>query len=171
MKNNFEHCLEMLLEHEGGFVNHPKDPGGMTNLGVTKAVYDQHLGRESTEAEMRALTPEDVGPIYKSNYWDKARCDDLPLGVDWSVFDWGVNSGMSRPAKALQRIIGVTADGGIGPYTLRAVGDNDSKELVAKMHDARQHFYENLSAFPTFGNGWTRRNKETLEQAVKLIEK
>jgi lysozyme family protein len=73
----------MLLEHEGGFVNHPKDPGGMTNLGVTRATYEQFLGRAVTEAEMRALTPKDVGPLYKSEYWDKARCDDLPSGLDW----------------------------------------------------------------------------------------
>ena len=67
MKQNFDHCLKMLLAHEGGFVNHPKDPGGMTNLGVTKAVYDKWIGRSATEAEMRALTPADVGPIYKKS--------------------------------------------------------------------------------------------------------
>ena len=170
MKKNFDHCLELLLSHEGGFVNHPKDPGGMTNLGVTKAVYDKYVGHESTEAEMRALTPELVAPIYKNNYWDIAHCDDMPNGVDWAIFDCGVNSGMSRPVKALQRIIGVTADGGVGPYTLRAIGNKDSTELVEKMYEARQHFYENLSTFATFGKGWTRRNKETLEQALKLIK-
>jgi lysozyme family protein len=76
MKKNFDHCLDMLLEHEGGFVNHPKDPGGMTNLGVTRATYEQYMGRGVTEAEMRALTVADVAPIYKAEYWDKARCDD-----------------------------------------------------------------------------------------------
>jgi lysozyme family protein len=170
MKKNFDHCLELLLSHEGGFVNHPKDPGGMTNLGVTRATYEQFVGRHVTEDEMRALTPEIVAPLYKANYWDKARCDDLSTGVDWTVFDWGVNSGMSRPVKALQRIVGVVADGGVGPYTLRAIGNKDSTELVEKMYEARQHFYENLSTFATFGKGWTRRNKETLEQALKLIK-
>jgi hypothetical protein len=96
MKKNFDHCLDMLLEHEGGFVNHPKDPGGMTNLGVTRATYEQYMGRGVTEAEMRALTVADVAPIYRAEYWDKARCDDLPSGLDWAVFDWGVNSGMSQ---------------------------------------------------------------------------
>jgi len=103
MKENFKVCLDMLLSHEGGFVNHPKDPGGMTNLGVTKAVYDKHIGRSSSKAEMMALTYEDVAPIYKKNYWDKAKCDELPSGLDWAVFDWGVNSGMSRPVKAMQK--------------------------------------------------------------------
>ena len=160
----------MLLEHEGGFVNHPSDPGGMTNLGVTKAVYDKFINRESTEEEMRALTPIEVAPIYKKNYWDRGRCDDLPSGVDWSVFDWGVNSGVGRSAKALQRIVGVTADGGIGPMTLKAVANFEPKDIIVKMHATRQKFYEGLTTFKTFGKGWTRRNNETLETALKMIK-
>ena len=170
MKKNFDHCLDMLLEHEGGFVNHPKDPGGMTNLGVTRATYEQFLGRAATEAEMRALTPKDVGPLYKSEYWDKARCDDLPSGLDWAVFDWGVNSGMGRPAKAVQRIVGATPDGAIGPKTVKAIFDFDAKDTVEKLYDARQRFYESLKTFETFGRGWSRRNDETLKQAQELIE-
>ena len=169
MKDNFEHCLKMLLHHEGGFVNHPKDPGGMTNLGVTKKVYDAWIGRESTEAEMRALTPADVGPIYKKNYWDKVRGDDLPAGVDWAAFDWAVNSGAGRPAKAIQRIVGATQDGAIGPKTLQAVMDMEPEKIVEGVYDIRQKFYESLKTFDTFGRGWTRRNQETLNQAKKLM--
>ena len=167
---NFKLCLNMLLKHEGGFVNHPSDPGGMTNLGVTKAVYDKFINRESTEKEMRALTPIEVAPIYKKNYWDRGRCDDLPSGVDWSIFDWGVNSGVGRSAKALQRIVGVTADGGIGPMTLKAVANFEPKDIIVKMHATRQKFYEGLTTFKTFGKGWTRRNNETLETALKMIK-
>ena len=159
----------MLLHHEGGFVNHPKDPGGMTNLGVTKKVYDAWIGRESTEAEMRALTPADVGPIYKKNYWDKVRGDDLPAGVDWAAFDWAVNSGAGRPAKAIQRIVGATQDGAIGPKTLQAVMDVEPEKIVEGVYDIRQKFYESLKTFDTFGRGWTRRNQETLDQAKKLM--
>ena len=169
MRDNFEHCLKMLLHHEGGFVNHPKDPGGMTNLGVTKKVYDAWIGRESTEAEMRALTPADVGPIYKKKYWDKVRGDDLPAGVDWAAFDWAVNSGAGRPAKAIQRIVGATQDGAIGPKTLQAVMDVEPEKIVEGVYDIRQKFYESLKTFDTFGRGWTRRNQETLDQAKKLI--
>ena len=169
MRDNFEHCLKMLLHHEGGFVNHPKDPGGMTNLGVTKKVYDAWIGRESTEAEMRALTPADVGPIYKKNYWDKVRGDDLPAGVDWAAFDWAVNSGAGRPAKAIQRIVGATQDGAIGPKTLQAVMDVEPEKIVEGVYDIRQKFYESLKTFDTFGRGWTRRNQETLDQAKKLM--
>mgnify|MGYP003634600015 CR=1 FL=1 len=107
MKQNFEECMARLLDHEGGYVNHPNDPGGETNLGVTRAVYEQYAGRQVMDGEMEGLTHDDVYPIYKENYWDRVRGDDLPSGVDWSVFDWGVNSGTSRAAKALQRIIGV----------------------------------------------------------------
>jgi lysozyme family protein len=169
VRDNFEHCLKMLLHHEGGFVNHPKDPGGMTNLGVTKKVYDAWIGRESTEAEMRALTPADVGPIYKKNYWDKVRGDDLPAGVDWAAFDWAVNSGAGRPAKAIQRIVGATQDGAIGPKTLQAVMDVEPEKIVEGVYDIRQKFYESLKTFDTFGRGWTRRNQETLDQAKKLM--
>jgi lysozyme family protein len=168
MKKNFEHSLDMLLEHEKGFVNHPKDPGGMTNLGVTRATYEQYMGRGVTEAEIRALTAADVAPLYKSEYWDKARCDDLPSGLDWAVFDWGVNAGMSRPVKALQRIVGVKPDGGVGPKTLQAIGNFEPKVLIEKLYDARQKFYESLTTYATFGKGWKRRNEETFEQATKL---
>lgn len=171
MRQNFEHCLEMLLHHEGGFVNHPKDPGGMTNLGVTKKVYDAWIGRESTEAEMRALTPEDVAPIYKKNYWDKVRGDDLPSGVDWCAFDWAVNSGSGRPAKAIQRCVGATQDGAIGPKTLALVFDQDVERIIDYVYDRRQSFYESLPTFKTFGRGWTRRNEETRKQALALVGK
>ena len=169
MKQNFNECLELLLSHEGGYVNHPKDPGGMTNLGVTKRVYDAWIGRESTEQEMRDLTPTDVGPIYKKNYWDKVKGDDLPSGVDWCAFDWAVNSGPGRPAKAIQRAVGATADGAIGPNTLKMVADKKPREIIEYVYQVRQSFYEGLKTFETFGKGWTRRNKETLEQALHML--
>lgn len=170
MKQNFNQCLEMLLRHEGGFSDHPDDPGGITNLGVTLATYEQWVGRAVTIDEMKALTVKDVAPIYKDRYWDAVRGDDLPSGVDWSVFDWAVNSGPGRASRALQRIVGVTADGKIGPITLKAVHDMKADKIIDKMYDARQHFYEQLSTFDTFGRGWTRRNKETRQAALLLAE-
>ena len=85
---NFEKALETILHHEGGFVNHPRDPGGMTNLGVTKRVWEEWTQVEASEREMRSLTPEKVGPLYKARYWDKVKGDDLPSGLDLAVFDW-----------------------------------------------------------------------------------
>jgi lysozyme family protein len=170
MRQNFKECITRLLEHEGGFVNHPDDPGGITNHGVTKKVYEEWVEREVSEQEMRDLTHEDVAPIYKNNYWDRLRADDLPSGVDWSCFDWGVNSGTSRAAKALQRIVGVEQDGGIGPMTLQAVAEVEPTEIVEQMHHMRDKFYRDLSTFDTFGRGWIRRNDETKEQALNLVE-
>ena len=169
MIDNFDKCLEMLLEHEGGFVNHPRDPGGMTNLGVTQRVYERWVGKKVTEKDMRDLTVEQVAPIYKNDYWNKCKCDDLPSGLDWSVFDWAVNSGPGRSAKALQGIIGATQDGGIGPLTLKLIEQHDPKEMINKMHDKRQGFYEGLKTFDTFGKGWSRRNLETRQKALELL--
>ena len=169
MISNYSTCLEIILEHEGGFVNHPKDPGGVTNHGVTKRVYDEWIGKNSTVEEMRNLTHEDVAPIYKKNYWDRAKCDQLPSGVDLSVFDWGVNSGVSRSAKALQRIVGVKQDGGIGPMTLQAVSEVEAEEIIEQMHYMRDNFYRSLDTFETFGKGWTRRNNETREKALEML--
>ena len=140
----------------------------MTNLGVTRAVYEDWVDAPVSEQDMRDLTPEDVGPIYKKKYWDRVKADNLPEGLDWSCFDWCVNSGSKRPAKALQRIIAAKADGSIGPATLTLVADHDPVELIEKMFDVRQSFYEGLSTFDTFGRGWTRRNKETLEQSLTM---
>ena len=169
MKENFDKCLEMLLSHEGGFVNHPEDPGGITNLGVTKKVYDEWIGRESTEQEMRDLTPDDVAPIYKKNYWDRVKGDSLPSGLDWACLDWAVNSGQGRPAKAVQRAVGATQDGAIGPQTLGLIMEKDPEEIINYVYGVRQDFYKSLKTFETFGRGWTRRNKETLHQALEMI--
>jgi len=169
MRQNFEQCMGWLLEHAGGYVNHPSDPGGETNLGVTRAVYEQYAGRQVMDGEMEGLTHDDVYPLYKENYWDRVRGDDLPSGVDWAVFDWGVNSGTSRAAKALQRVVGVEQDGGIGPMTLQAVASVESAGIIDQLHYMREGFYRSLSTFDTFGRGWLRRNDETKEQALNLL--
>jgi lysozyme family protein len=166
MKDNFDECLKMLLHHEGGYVNHPKDPGGETNLGVTKRVYEKWGGTK----DMKDLTVEDVAPIYKKEYWDRCKCDDLESGVDWAVFDWAVNSGTGRAAKAIQKICGASQDGAIGPKTLALIGTQNTEYVIEEFGKIRQDFYESLKTFDTFGKGWTRRNKETTEKALEMIE-
>ena len=170
MKNNFDKCLHMLLEHEGGYVNDSRDSGGMTNLGVTKRVYDEWIGRESTEQEMRDLTPDDVAPIYKKNYWDRVKGDYVPSGVDWCLYDWAVNSGSGRPAKAVQRAVGATPDGVIGKQTVGLIMEKDPKYIIDYVYTVRQAFYEGLDDYKHFGRGWSRRNTETLHQAMKMVE-
>jgi len=166
MKANFDKCLEMLLHHEGGYVNHPDDPGGETNLGVTKKVYVASGGKKS----MKKLTVKDVAPIYKKSYWARLKCDDLPSGLDFCAFDWGVNSGTGRAAKALQKICGASVDGAIGPKTLALINRQSPKYMIEEFGKIRQEFYESLGTFKTFGKGWTRRNKETTEASISMIK-
>jgi lysozyme family protein len=157
MKDNFESALEAVLHHEGGYVNHPADPGGMTNLGVTKRVWEEWVGHEVDEKTMRGLTPKIVGPMYKAKYWDKVKGDDLPSGVDYAVFDAAVNSGPGRAAKWLQGCVGVEQDGGIGPKTLAAVAAMNPAELVEDYAKRRLSFLMDLPHWDTFGKGWGRR--------------
>ena len=169
MQDNFEQCLALILKHEGGFVNHPKDPGGMTNLGVTKKVWEEWVGHPVDEAAMRALGPSDVAPLYKKNYWDKIKGDQLPAGVDYACFDLAVNSGVGRAAKTLQQAVGVSADGAIGPATLDAVEKADARSLATEICDLRLKFLQSLPTFATFGKGWTRRVSEVEETAFKMV--
>lgn len=164
MKENFESCLEKILKHEGGFVNHPEDPGGMTNMGITKKVYERFLGKEVNEQEMRDMPKEHVAEIYRKNYWERVKADELPSGVDLCVFDWAVNSGTKRAVCALQESIGAEVDGVMGPMTLGKVKVYDNLELLKVMREKRENFYRSLThLFKTFGTGWLRRNNETYE--------
>ena len=157
MKENFEQALNNVLKSEGGYSNLSSDPGGMTNLGCTKAVWEEFVGHPVSEADMRGLTPADVAPLYKRKYWDKVSGDDLPAGLDYSVFDAAINSGPGRAAKWLQEAVGVEADGAIGNGTLAAVAAFDVQELIKAYNDKRLGFLQGLPTFGTFGEGWTNR--------------
>ena len=179
MKSNFDECLAMLLEHEGGFTADKRDKGnagdghgnqGSTMLGVTSRVYADWTGKPAPIEVMEALTPDDVAPIYKKNYWDRVKGDQLPSGVDWCAFDWAVNSGSGRPAKAIQRAVGATQDGAIGNQTLGLIAEQEPKFIIDYVYTVRQAFYESLDDYKHFGRGWSRRNTETLHQAMKMAE-
>jgi lysozyme family protein len=170
MKENFDSALEAILHHEGGYVNHPADPGGMTNLGVTKRVWEEWVGHEVDEKTMRALTPEIVGPMYKAKYWDKIKGDDLPAGVDYIVFDAAINSGPGRAAKWLQQTVGAIPDGMIGPGTLGKVAAMPADDIVEKYQQTRLEFLRSLSTWSTFGRGWGRRVQEVQVTAAKMTE-
>lgn len=168
MKDNFEAALKAILNHEGGYVNHPADPGGMTNLGVTKRVWEEWVGHEVDEKTMRNLTPEIVGPMYKVKYWDKIKGDELPTGVDYVVFDAAVNSGPGRAAKWLQACVGVEPDGGIGPKTLAAVDAFDANQLIEDYAKRRLSFLMDLKTWDTFGKGWGRRVAEVQKTGLDM---
>ena len=169
MKENFDEALKAILHHEGGFVNHPKDPGGMTNLGVTKRVWEEWVGHEVDEKAMRALTPETVGPMYKAKYWDKIKGDDLPTGVDYAVFDAAINSGPGRAAKWLQQTVGAVPDGAIGAGTLAKVTAMAADDIIEKYQETRLAFMQSLPTWDTFGKGWGRRVTEVKDAALKMV--
>jgi lysozyme family protein len=170
MKDNFEESLKMILHHEGLFSAHPSDPGGATMRGVTQAVWEDWVDRPVTEDEMKSLTVADVTPIYKQNYWDRVKADDLPSGVDFAVFDLAVNGGVGRGAKMLQAVVGVKQDGGIGPQTLAAVANMDAVDIIYNYTARREDFYRSLSTFDTFGRGWLRRNEKTQIDALAMTD-
>ena len=169
MLSNFPASLALVLQSEGGFVNHKFDPGGMTNLGVTRNVWKEWVKRDVDEAEMRALTPELVTPLYKARYWDACRCDDLPRGVDYCVFDSAVNMGSSRAAKLLQAALGVTADGSIGRATIAAATAADPVELLEAFSLGKEAFYQSLPTFATFGKGWLNRVAHVQDAAEQMM--
>lgn len=169
MKENFDDALKAILKHEGGFVNHPKDPGGMTNLGVTKKVWEEWVGKAVGESEMRALTPETVAPMYRKKYWDAVKADDLPDGLDYLMFDFAINAGPGRAIKTMQKAIGAAPDGAIGPKTMAALKAANQGELVAKFSAEKEAFYRSLPTFGTFGKGWLRRVAEAKTHAETMI--
>ena len=118
--------------------------------------------------EMKALTPEDAKPVYKKLYTDKV-CIKLSGGLKWAMLDWAANCGTGRVAEALQKLVGATQAGVIGPKNLQAVMNHDPAELIDKLHDTRQKSYESLSHLKTFVKGWTRRDQEILEQSQKML--
>ena len=169
MISNWQKSFELMLKSEGGYVNNPADPGGMTNLGVTKATWENWVGRESDEAEMRGLTPEKVEPLYKKKYFDAVRGDELPMGLDYLMFDFAVNAGAGRAIKTLQTAVGVTPDGGFGPMTMAAVQAVDPVELIERFSQAKEDFYRSLNTFATFGKGWLNRVADVKVKASSML--
>ena len=169
MKDNFDDALKAILHHEGGYVDHPKDPGGRTNLGCTQRVWEEWVGHPVDEKTMRGLTPELVAPLYKAKYWDKIKGDELPNGVDYIVFDAAINSGPGRAAKWLQQTVGAVPDGAIGAGTLAKVAAMPAADIVEKYQQTRLQFLQSLPTWDTFGKGWGRRVAEVEDAAGKML--
>lgn len=162
MNANFAEALRLVLRHEGGYVNHPKDPGGATNLGITIGTakrygVDMDGDGDTDIVDIKNLTASAAAKIYKGEYWNKVNGDLLPSGLDYAVFDFGVNSGVSRSAKYLQAILDVTQDGAIGPATLKALEGKNVADLINMLCDKRLAFLKGLSTWGTFGKGWSSR--------------
>ena len=166
-KGNLPACLAVTLTHEGGWSDHPKDPGGATMKGVTLAVFRRWYPG-ATKADLRAISDADVEKIYRVGYWNPARGEDLPAGVDLAVFDFGVNSGVSRASKYLQALVDTKQDGVVGPATLAAVSIHRAPDLVRRLCARRLSFVRGLSTWATFGRGWSRRIADIEARGVKM---
>src|SRR5215831_18639306 len=174
MADMFDACLAFTLREEGGYVDDPNDPGGATNMGITLATYrqwsdDPGLG----PAQVRGMTLRTARAIYRSLYWNPLRADALPAGVDLSVFDMGVNAGIWRSARLLQRALGFTGeevDGSIGPETLAAADRFAARTLVNNLADWQTAYYRSLANFPIFGTGWFRRTEARRDAALAMIQ-
>ena len=166
MKENYAQALKQVLKYEGGYVDHPKDPGGPTNKGVTQAVYDSWRKSQNLPTQtVRNINDSEVAAIYKNLYWDRISGDYLPSGVDFAVFDYAVNSGVSKASKTLQSVVGVTQDGVIGPATIEA-----TKTYVAMaVTNKRLAFMQSLSIWSTFGKGWAARIADVKNQIKALV--
>ncbi|MCD7059503.1 glycoside hydrolase family 108 protein [Pelagibacterium xiamenense] len=164
------HCLAQILKNEGGYADHPADPGGATNMGITRKTLARWRGIspwwELPKSAVKTLRRAEAGAIYKAHYWDRCRAGSLPAGLDLAVFDYAVNSGPVRAVKTLQALVGVVADGFVGPVTLAAVARRDTKTLIGALCDQRMRFLERLRTFAVFGRGWSRRVAEIRAAAL-----
>jgi lysozyme family protein len=161
MLANYPESVTRVLKHEGGYTNHPKDPGGPTNWGITIHDARKYWKPGATAADVKAMPLSVAKSIYKARYWDAQKSDALEGGVDYCMFDYGVNSGIGRSGKVLRRLLGMPDNTSIvTPEVVAAANKKDAAQLAAAMCDERMRFLQSLKTFPTFGPGWTRRVKE-----------
>lgn len=168
MERNFQRALALVLKHEGGWADHPKDPGGATMKGVTLANFRRYVKPNATKDDLRKITDAQVSTCYRQFYWNAVSGAELPDGIDYAVFDFAVNSGPSRAAKYLQKVVGVPQDGKVGPATIKAAKAVFPATVINKLCDDRMAFLRRLSTWSTFGKGWSRRVTDVRAEALSL---
>lgn len=168
--STYDDALRRLLAHEGGYSNHPADPGGPTKYGITLSVYRRYAKPDATPADVRAMTVTDAKAIYRARYWNALRCDELPAGVDYAVFDYGVNSGVARAARVLRHVVGAARGQGVDAAVLAAVRRREARTLINAICDERLAFLKRLKTWAVFGRGWSRRVAEVRAAALALAE-
>lgn len=168
MRESFDLALKRVLRHEGGWADHPKDPGGATMKGVTLATFRRYYGAERTKRDLHRITDGQIAHIYRNGYWVPLACDDLPVGVDYAAFDAAVNSGPGRAAQWLQWAVGADADGQVGMATLEAVARQRPSITILAQHARRLAFLRGLRTWRTFGRGWERRCAEVRDVALDM---
>lgn len=171
-KSTYGEALRRLLVHEGGYTNHPSDPGGPTNFGITIHDYRKYVKPSASAADVRAMRLDEAKAIYRAKYWDALRCGELPAGVDYSVFDYGVNSGIGRSGRVLRRVVGLPdTTHVVTDEVLRAVTGRNPKALAIAINDERLRFLKSLKTWPVFGAGWGRRVAEVRAFSLELAER
>lgn len=168
MQRNFARALELVLKHEGGWSDHPADPGGATMKGVTLQNFRRYIKKDGTKADLRRITNAQVAEVYRRFYWDAVRGDELPDGVDYAVFDFGVNSGPKRAIRYLQTVVGVVPDGDFGPMTMEAIHRRSAGAIIDQLCANRLTFLRGLKTWKTFGKGWERRVTDVRVQARRM---
>lgn len=153
MKQNYNYCLQELLKDEGGYTNDPKDPGGPTNFGITLTDYRKYINPTGTALDVKSMTVDQAKAIYKPKYWDAVNADNLPSGVDYTVFDYGVNSGVSRANKIYTKFKG-----------------NDVVHTITLINDERLSFLQSLPTWGRFGKGWGTRVANVRSKSIKLTQ-
>ncbi|MFN3349635.1 glycoside hydrolase family 108 protein [Pseudorhodoplanes sp.] len=165
---NFDAALARVLKHEGGYSNHPSDPGGPTNFGITIHDYRRYIDANGTAADVRAMKVADAAKIYRARYWHALRCDELPAGLDYAVFDYGVNSGIGRAARVMQRLLGIGHGTAMTDAVIAAARRTNAANLIERLCDERLAFLKALRTWPVFGVGWSRRVAEVRRDALAM---
>lgn len=171
MQSSYAEAIRRLLLSEGGYINHPSDPGGPTNFGITLTDYRKYVKPSATAADIRAMKVEEARVIYRAKYWGAIRADELPAGVDYCLFDYVVNSGTGRAPKVLQRVMGIAVSGRVDDATVRAAAARDAAAMVTSICDERLRFLQGLKTWPVFGKGWARRVAEVKAAALVMARR
>jgi lysozyme family protein len=166
--SSYDEALRRLLAHEGGYSNHPSDPGGPTKFGITIHDYRKYVNARAGAAEVKAMRLAEAQAIYRAKYWNAMRGDELPAGVDYCVFDYAVNSGTGRAPKVVQRVLGLPASGRMDEATLQRAAAADPARLIGAICDERLRFLRGLKTWPVFGAGWGRRVREVRAAALAM---
>ncbi|RMF06359.1 MAG: acetylmuramidase [Alphaproteobacteria bacterium] len=169
MKSTWEFAIKAVGITEGGEVDDPDDPGGRTNMGITQktlnAWRDMH---GEPRADVWTINRDEADEILRAQYWDTVRGDDLPKGVDYAVFDFGVNSGPGTAVRFLQRVLGVRQDGIVGAHTLAAARGANPTEVINRLSDKRLAYVKTLEGWRKYGKGWTKRIARVRAQALHM---
>jgi lysozyme family protein len=166
---DYNACEARVLAHEGGYTNDARDPGGPTNWGITLEDARLYWKRNATAADVRAMPVSVAKDIYRSKYWNALRCDDLPAGVDDTVFDYGVNSGVGRAGKVLRRVMGLPDDDWhVTSVVMIPLSRRDPAAVIKAINDERLKFLQHLSTWRTFGGGWAKRVAEVRAYSLAL---